>query len=95
MVKRVHSPEPSSSPSAQLELIGWGGIFAPKGTSAAIVKRLNREINRIIVAPDVRSHVAMAGSSYPLWTPEQFAEFIRNDRPRWGEIARTAGIEPQ
>ncbi len=88
-------PSAAEAGYPQLELIGWGGIFAPKGTSATIVQRLNREINQIIVAPDVRSHVAMAGSTYPLWSPEEFAEFIRNDRPRWGEIARAAGIEPQ
>jgi tripartite-type tricarboxylate transporter receptor subunit TctC len=89
----VPSAEEAGYP--RLELIGWGGLFAPRGTAPEIVQLLNRELNRIMLAPDVRSHLAMAGSDYPQWSPEQFAEFIERDRPRWAEVMRVARIEPQ
>ena len=88
---------PSSAEAGypDLELISWGGIFAPRGTSAEIVNLLNREINKILSSPDVRSHVALAGSEQPLWTVDQFAEFIKNDRPRWVEVLQAAGVKPE
>ena len=59
---------PSSAEAGypDVELTSWGGIFAPRGTSAEIVNLLNREINKILSSPDVRSHVALAGSEQPL-----------------------------
>jgi tripartite-type tricarboxylate transporter receptor subunit TctC len=89
----VPSAEEAGFP--RLELVGWGGFFAPKGTASEVVQLLNREVIRIMGAPDVRGHLAMKGSDYPQWSPEQFAEFIEGDRPRWAEVMRVAHIEPQ
>ncbi len=79
----------------ELNVKSWGGLFAPAGTPREIVDRLNREVNRIQMEPDVRSHLAYAGAEIPIMTPEEFADFVRKDRPTWVEIARQAGIEPQ
>ncbi len=79
----------------ELNVQSWGGLFAPAGTPRAIVDRLNREVNRIQMEPDVRSHLAYAGADIPIMTPEEFAAFVRKDRPTWVEIIRQAGIEPQ
>jgi len=91
-------PEVPSAPEAgfpELDVPSWGGMFVPAGTPPAIVERLNREINRIQLSPDVRSHLAYAGAEIPIMTPEQFADFIRKDRPRWGELVRQAGVKPE
>jgi tripartite-type tricarboxylate transporter receptor subunit TctC len=91
-------PDVPSAPEAgfpELDVPGWGGMFAPAGTPTAIVERLNREVNRIQQSPDVRSHLAYAGAEIPIMSPQQFAEFIRNDRSRWGELARQAGVTPE
>ena len=91
-------PDVPSSKEAGLpsvEVRSWAGLFAPAGTPQEIVQTLNTQINRIIAAPDVRSHLTMSGSEYPTWTAEEFADFIRRDRPRWIPILRDAGIQPQ
>ena len=79
----------------ELNVKSWGGLFAPAGTPRAIVDRLNREVNRIQLAPDVRGHLAYAGAEIPIMTPDEFADFVKKDRPTWVEIVKQAGIEPQ
>jgi len=91
-------PDVPSAPEAgfpEIDVPSWGGLFAPAGTPVAIVERLNREINRIQLSPDVRSHLAYAGAEIPIMSPQEFAEFIRKDRPRWGDLARQAGVKPE
>jgi tripartite-type tricarboxylate transporter receptor subunit TctC len=78
-----------------VEIRTWGGFFAPVGTPRPIVERLNRELNRIQQSPDVRSHLAYVGAEIVLMTPEEFGQFIREDRPRWLEFIKAAGIKPE
>jgi tripartite-type tricarboxylate transporter receptor subunit TctC len=73
----------------------WGGILAPAATPASVVALLNREINKILASPDVRGHTAFAGAELDIWTPEEFAQYARKERPRWAQIVKAAGIEPQ
>jgi tripartite-type tricarboxylate transporter receptor subunit TctC len=79
----------------ELDVPSWGGLFAPAGTPAAIVERLNREVNRIQQSPDVRSHLAYAGAEIPIMSAQEFADFVRRDRPRWGDLARQAGVRAE
>jgi tripartite-type tricarboxylate transporter receptor subunit TctC len=79
----------------EVEIRTWGGFFAPAGTPRPVVERLNRELNRIQQAPDVRSHMAYVGAEIVLMTPEEFGDFIREDRPRWLAFMRAAGIKPE
>ena len=41
------------------------------------------------------SHLAYAGAEIPIMSPQEFADFVRKDRPKWAEIIRAAGVEPQ
>jgi tripartite-type tricarboxylate transporter receptor subunit TctC len=79
----------------ELDVPSWGGLFAPAGTPIEIVERLNREVNRIQQSPDVRSHLAYAGAEIPIMSAQEFADFVRKDRPRWGDLARQAGVRPE
>lgn len=91
-------PDVPSGPEAglpELDVPGWGGLFVPAGTSAEIIERLNREINRIQRSPDVRSHLAYAGAEIPIMSAQEFADFVRKDRPRWGDLVRQAGVKPE
>jgi tripartite-type tricarboxylate transporter receptor subunit TctC len=50
---------------------------------------------RLGKAPDVRGHTAFAGAELDIWTPEEFAQYARKERPRWAQIVKAAGIAPQ
>jgi len=68
------------------------GVYAPAGTPAAIVERLNREINTILATPHVRQQIApMAADPTPM-TPSQFDALMREDGKRYGAVIRERKI---
>lgn len=75
--------------------LGWiSGIYAPAGTPAAIVTRLNREIGRIMQTPATKKELdSMAALSLPHLMPEEFASHQQRARDNFGAIVRQAGIK--
>jgi tripartite-type tricarboxylate transporter receptor subunit TctC len=71
------------------------GILAPAGTPRAIVELLNREIAKVMAAPDVQQKMLAIGFEPVVTTPEAFAERIKTDIPRLGRIVREAHIRPE
>jgi len=77
-----------------MEIEGWMGFFAPAGTNAAIVKKLQDEAIRAVKMPDVRERMnglqlTPAGS-----TSEEFSRSIVTDLGRWRALAAAANIKP-
>ncbi|UDM53639.1 tripartite tricarboxylate transporter substrate binding protein [Cupriavidus sp. MP-37] len=65
----------------------WYGLFAPAGTSAAIVQRLNAEVNRLLADAAVRERFLQLNMGMaPPKTPEQFAQTVRADVGTWGKL---------
>ena len=78
------------------EASSWYGIVAPKDTPAAIVARLNREINAFLLDPQARARIADLGASpFGGGSPADFAKFLAEDTERWGKIVRAANIKPE
>lgn len=75
------------------EATTWTGIVAPRGMPRAIVVRLNAELNKMIASPGYREKVTLIGSEPAGGTPEQFAQFIRSEYAKWGDIVRRAGAK--
>lgn len=71
----------------------WNGIFVRAGTPRPIVERLNREIVAILNEPDTKRSLEEQGFNTMPTTPEQFAELIRADYPRWGALVKTSGAK--
>jgi tripartite-type tricarboxylate transporter receptor subunit TctC len=76
-----------------LDVNVWLGLFAPAGTPAAIVARLNAEVNKVLQMPDVRERIAAQGVSPAGGTSEAFAEFVKSDYARWGKIVKESGVK--
>jgi tripartite-type tricarboxylate transporter receptor subunit TctC len=77
------------------EASGWYGIAAPKGTSAAIVERLNKEINAGLADPKTKERLAELGTLVLPGSPADFAKFVAGEIEKWAKVIRTAGIKPQ
>jgi len=73
----------------------WYGILAPAGTPANLVGRLNSEIVKAMKSPDLRKRMAEINVEPLTSTPEEFARFIESETPRYAEIIKAAGIQPQ
>jgi tripartite-type tricarboxylate transporter receptor subunit TctC len=78
-----------------LDIAGWNGIHAPAGAPRPIIERMSAEINRIIQTPDGREQMLKFGLLATGTSPDELAEVVRRDTPRWGEIIRKSGIKAQ
>ena len=79
----------------EFDLATWFGMFAPAGTPAGIVARLQREIAASLKSPEVVERLAAVGADPVGSTPAQFVERIRRDGAKWAEVIRAANIKPQ
>ena len=71
------------------------GVLVPAGTPAALIARLNTEINKAVRAADVQATLATEGAEAVGSSPEEFAAYIRAEIPRWTAAVRTAGLYAQ
>jgi tripartite-type tricarboxylate transporter receptor subunit TctC len=78
-----------------LDLAGWNGIVAPKGTPKEIVERMSAEINKLIQSEAGRKRILELGLIATGTTPAEFTDLMRRDTPRWGEVFKASGIKPQ
>jgi tripartite-type tricarboxylate transporter receptor subunit TctC len=75
------------------EAIQWYGVLAPAGTSRDIVARLQPEIARILVLPEVKERLAADGADAVGNRPDEFATYIRAELAKWGKVVKTGGIK--
>ncbi len=71
----------------------WWGMFAPLGTPAAIVDRLNRATVKIMATAEMREKLAAIGLEPMGGTPAEFAAAIRAEAPYWEHIVKEAGVK--
>ena len=75
------------------EATAWLGVGAPKGTPAAIVDMLNREINTALADPTIKARIVSLGGIIFSSTPSDFGRFIGDETKRWGKVIRAANIK--
>ena len=75
-----------------LEVRTWYGSFAPAGTPAAIVGKLNGEINALLKEPDVRQLFEKQGMVPEGGPPKHMADLLATDIARWKRVVASAGI---
>ena len=86
-------PTVAESGYAGFDDVTWFGFFAPAGTPAEVIARLNAELNRIFELEDVNARLASLGLSTARNTAAEFAEVIRNEIPKWAKVARDSGAK--
>lgn len=69
----------------------WWGLMAPAGAPAAIVDRLNTEVNAALTSPDMRERAQALGARLIGGTPAQFGTFLGEEIKRWGQAVRASG----
>jgi len=76
---------------AGFEVGSWLALVAPRGTPPDVVRRINADVNRALADPDVQLQLKNFGFDAAPGTPEQFAETIRTDAKKFGEVVRRTG----
>jgi len=73
------------------EAIAWNGFVAPAATARSVIESLNREINAVLVAPDVTTRIEASGWQIAGGSTESFGAFIRAEQARWQPVIRRSG----
>jgi tripartite-type tricarboxylate transporter receptor subunit TctC len=71
----------------------WYGVFAPRDTPPAVIAKLNKTLNEILVEGAVRQRLETAGVVVQGSTPEAFGTFMAAEYTRWNAVREAAGIE--
>jgi len=77
------------------EMQSWFGLLAPAGTPRPIISRLNAETIKALNTPEMKSAIATMGANLMSGSPEQFADHIKSEIGRIGEIVKAAGIKTE
>jgi tripartite-type tricarboxylate transporter receptor subunit TctC len=75
------------------EASAWFGVAVPKGTPAAAIARLNREVNAALADPVMKAKLADLGGVPIAGTPEQFWAIHRMETEKWAKIVQFSGAK--
>jgi tripartite-type tricarboxylate transporter receptor subunit TctC len=75
--------------------VTWFAIIAPPGTPIQLADKLSADIREIINLPEVSKKFADLSSTAVGSTPAETAAFIKEERERWQQVIRAAGIKPE
>ena len=76
------------------EASSWQGVGAPRNTPAAIIDKLNREINAVIADPKMKARFADLGGRILSISPADFGKLIVDETDKWGKVIKSVGIKP-
>jgi tripartite-type tricarboxylate transporter receptor subunit TctC len=76
-----------------IKIVGWYGLFAPAGTSPAIIKKLNEEIQKIAVLPELKPYFLNLALRPVTGSPQQFADLLKEDSEYYGKMVKAMNLK--
>jgi tripartite-type tricarboxylate transporter receptor subunit TctC len=94
--KRVAvAPELPTLLESGIDVVGgtWVGVLAPAGTPGEAVALLSREMQTAVRKPELREKFITLGIDPAGTTPNEFAQFLRDEVAKWGKVIRAANVK--
>jgi tripartite-type tricarboxylate transporter receptor subunit TctC len=89
-------PPMASAPELKgFDITSWNGVFAPAGTPAPIVERLNRELVAIVSNKQYATQYHGFGFEPFGSTPAELGRFVSAEIQKWSKLVKDAGIQPE
>lgn len=73
----------------------WYGILAPRDTPKDIIQAMDKAVEKVVKSEAFQKRILEMGGVPSYKNTAEFSEFIVSENKRWGEVVKTAGIEPQ
>jgi tripartite-type tricarboxylate transporter receptor subunit TctC len=90
---------PDAPPMAEaapgFQAVAWFGMFVPRGTPPAVVKRIRDDVAEVLTIADVRKRMNEVGGDPSGMQSEEFARWVRSEIERWSKVAKGVGIKPR
>jgi tripartite-type tricarboxylate transporter receptor subunit TctC len=78
------------------EYVGWFALLAPAGTPVETIQKVNRDVNRVLADPEVAQRLRDLGAiNEGLGTPQDLAQFLKDERIRWAKLVKDIGLQPE
>jgi tripartite-type tricarboxylate transporter receptor subunit TctC len=78
------------------EYVGWFALVAPTGTPDTIVRKVNADVNAVLAQPDVLKRLLDLGAIHEgPGSPEQLAQFLKDERSRWAKLVKDINLQPE
>ena len=78
------------------EYVGWFALVAPTGTPEAIVRKVNADVSAVLARPDILKRLLELGAiNEGPGTPEQLAQFLKDERVRWAKLVKDINLQPE
>jgi tripartite-type tricarboxylate transporter receptor subunit TctC len=77
------------------ESVASYGFFAPAGTPKAIIDKLNKEINAVLLDPQLKENLLAQGIDLEGSTPEALQAFVKGEIDKWARVIKTSNIKPE
>jgi len=75
------------------EATGWQGVGAPRSTPAAVIEKLNREINAVLADPKMKARIVDFGYTVFVSSPADFGTFIAAYTEKWAKVIKFSGAK--
>ena len=78
------------------EYVGWFALVAPAGTPEPIVRKVNADVNAVLAQPEIQKRLLDLGAiNEGPGTPEQLAQFLKDERERWAKLVKDIRLQPE
>ena len=76
------------------EASGWCGVVAPKNMPAAVIDKLNKEVNAGLADPTIKARLADVGVTVLAGSPAEFGKLIVDETEKWAKVVKFARLKP-
>jgi len=88
-------PTISESGLPGYQVYEWNGLFAPAGTSAEIIEKINKATIEVLAQPAIKERLAAIGAEASGDKPQEFRKFLDAERAKWATVIKQGNIRPE
>ncbi|HZE10167.1 MAG TPA: tripartite tricarboxylate transporter substrate binding protein [Burkholderiales bacterium] len=78
------------------EYVGWFALVAPAGTPEPVVRKVNADVNAVLAKDEIQKRLLELGAiNEGPASPEQLAQFLKDERVRWAKLVKDINLQPE